>query len=76
MIVVKLFTVVAPNTFNDYIHVVEPFNLVVPDTFKLLTVNVEGFVKLLIYVNNVVDVVSFVISFNIFFNPSSLMLIY
>ena len=40
----------------DDIHVVEPFNLVVPDTFKLsLGVDVEGFVKLLIYVNNVVS---------------------
>jgi hypothetical protein len=54
--VVLFDNVVIPDTFNDDIHVVEPFNVDVRDTFKLLVVNVDGFVKLLIYVNNVVDV--------------------
>ena len=47
---------VFPDTFNDDMHVVELFNLDVPETFKLLAFNVEGFVKLLMYNNNVVDV--------------------
>ena len=53
---VLLFNVVIPDTLKDDMHVVELFNFVVPDTFKLLVVNVDGFVKLLIYDNNVVDV--------------------
>ena len=62
---------VRPDTFNDDIHVIELFNFVMPETFKLFTFNVEGFVKLLIdvfkliiavllvfiYPNNEVDVV-------------------
>ncbi len=48
--------VVVPDTYNDDIHVVESFNLDVPDIFKWLVVNVEGFVKILIYFIKVVDV--------------------
>ena len=39
---------VLPDTFNDDTHVINLFNFVMPETFKLLTLNVEGFVKLLI----------------------------
>ncbi len=44
---VLLDNVVIPDTFNEDIHDVELFNLLVPDTFKLLTFNVDGLVKLL-----------------------------
>ena len=63
--VVLFDNVVIPDTFNDDIHVVEPFNVDVRDTFKLLVVNVDGFVKLLIYVNNVVDVLFKLSIFNL-----------
>ncbi len=46
-------------------HVVEPFNIVFCDTFKLLVVYVDGFVKLLICVNNVVDVAFKLSMFNL-----------
>jgi hypothetical protein len=39
---------VRPTIFNVDEHVTALFNFVIPDTFKLLAFNVEGFVKLLI----------------------------
>ena len=67
LIEVILFNVVIPDTFNDDINVVLLFNVVVPDTFKLLVVNVEEFVKLLIYVNNDVDVAFKLSIFNLLY---------
>ena len=55
LIVVIVLNVVIPDKYNDDINVAEFFNLNVPDTFKILVVNDEGFVKLLIYGNSVVD---------------------
>ena len=48
--------VVIPDIFNDDTCVEALLKTDTPLTFKLLVFNVEGLVKLLIYVNNVVDV--------------------
>ena len=49
-----LLNVDTPLIFNDDIHVAALFDFDIQLTFKLLIFNVDGFVKLLIDVNNVV----------------------